>query len=193
MSRGSIPLEIITVPNPCPASWEAMRGGDEVRFCKHCQKNVYDLSAMDRAQAEALVGANEGHMCVRFYRRADGTVVTSDCKGAWKKAKRKLALLTSAAASVMACGIAVAATGDASHRTATIPLRQFQPIRWCMNFFAPPSVVAGGIMIPPTTQPTTQPAIMGDMIQGGICPPTTQPSAPTTQPVQMGEMIAPKE
>jgi len=56
-----------------------MTGDERTRFCKHCQKNVYNLSGMNRDEAEQLVEANSGQLCVRFYRRHDGTVLTADC------------------------------------------------------------------------------------------------------------------
>jgi hypothetical protein len=56
-----------------------MRGSDRVRFCARCKKHVYNLSGMTRDQAEDLIRQNEGGMCVRFYRRTDGTVLTQDC------------------------------------------------------------------------------------------------------------------
>jgi hypothetical protein len=56
-----------------------MRGDDQVRFCGKCRLNVYNLSGMSRRQAEALLGRSEGRVCVRFYRRPDGTVMTRDC------------------------------------------------------------------------------------------------------------------
>ena len=72
-------LDVIQVPNPCPEKWATMRGDDEVRHCDVCEKNVYNLSAMSTARAEALLEEREGRVCVRFYRRADGTVSTVDC------------------------------------------------------------------------------------------------------------------
>jgi hypothetical protein len=56
-----------------------MRGDDKVRFCDQCCLNVYNLSAMSRREAEDLVRQREGRLCVRFYRRADGTALTQDC------------------------------------------------------------------------------------------------------------------
>jgi hypothetical protein len=58
-----------------------MRGGDRIRFCARCKKHVYNLSGMTRAQAENLIQQKEGGLCVRFYRRVDGTVLTQDCLG----------------------------------------------------------------------------------------------------------------
>ncbi len=73
-------LDIIEVATPCPARWEDMKGTERVRRCEECRFNVYDLSAMTRAEAEALVFKTEGdRVCVRFYRRADGKVLTEDC------------------------------------------------------------------------------------------------------------------
>ena len=74
-----IPLEAIEIASPCSADWNAMRGDDRARFCGTCQKNVYNLSNMSRTQAQALVAEKEGKLCVQFYRRADGTVITDDC------------------------------------------------------------------------------------------------------------------
>src|SRR5437867_538664 len=47
-------LDQIRIASPCSASWDAMEGGDRVRFCAHCQKNVYNLSDMSRREAEKL-------------------------------------------------------------------------------------------------------------------------------------------
>ena len=73
------PLDDIQVASPCPAEWGDMVGSDTVRFCASCQKNVYNLSGMKRDEAVDLLRATEGRLCVRFFRRADGTVLTEDC------------------------------------------------------------------------------------------------------------------
>ncbi len=114
-------LDRIQVASPCPASWDSMTGDDRVRFCSECRQQVYNLSDMSRRDAEALLSSlevsgheasgREGRTCVRFYRRADGTVMTSDCPRGLRALKRKVALLVSAAAvlllGVMAWGAAV--------------------------------------------------------------------------------------
>ena len=74
-----IVLDSLRVATPCHAAWDDMRGDERVRFCGRCEKNVYNLSAMPRAEAEALVREKEGRLCVRFFRRQDGTLLTSDC------------------------------------------------------------------------------------------------------------------
>lgn len=72
-------LADIRVATPCPASWEAMSGDDKARFCKTCQKNVFNISMMTRQEAEALILEKEGNLCVRLARREDGTIITDDC------------------------------------------------------------------------------------------------------------------
>lgn len=91
MARRSIRLENISVSAPCKADWNKMLGNDQVRFCQECKLNVYNLSGMSREQAEDVVRAKEGNLCVRFYRRADGTVLTQNCPVGIKAIKQKVA------------------------------------------------------------------------------------------------------
>ena len=74
-----IPLEDVRVANPCHADWNMMDGNERVKFCGSCRKNVYNLSALTRLQAEDLIAEHEGEICVRYYQRADGTIMTQDC------------------------------------------------------------------------------------------------------------------
>ena len=76
---GPFSLEMIDVASPCDVPWDSMTGDERVRFCGECQLHVYHLSAMTREEAEALINEKEGRLCVQFYRRADGTVLTRDC------------------------------------------------------------------------------------------------------------------
>lgn len=79
MSRERISLNNIKVAAPCTADWRFMCGNERVRFCGQCSKNVYNLSALTREQAEDLILRNEGRLCVRFYRRKDGTIILNNC------------------------------------------------------------------------------------------------------------------
>src|SRR3954470_21286957 len=97
-------LDNLRIATPCNADWDDMVGDARVRFCGKCEKNVYDLSAMTRADAESLVREKEGRLCVRFYQRADGTVLPADCPAGVRKQRlrrRIWASLSGAAASVM--------------------------------------------------------------------------------------------
>ncbi|MCA9607878.1 MAG: hypothetical protein KC619_19850 [Myxococcales bacterium] len=98
-------LDVIQVSDPCPEPWDRMRGDDKVRFCGVCEKHVYHLSAMTRAEADALLTDTEGRLCVRFYRRLDGTVSTIDCGPVRFAAMRKLARRTLAGAAAMVVSV----------------------------------------------------------------------------------------
>lgn len=79
MARFTSPLDGLRVAAPCRADWDGMAGDERVRFCALCSLNVYNLSGMTRREAEALMTRTEGRLCVRFYRRSDGTVLTRQC------------------------------------------------------------------------------------------------------------------
>lgn len=100
----SLALEDLRVASPCDASWDEMVGDDKVRFCGLCQKNVYNLASFTRAEAVALVREREGSLCARLARRADGTVLTSDCpRGVRRRRFRRFTALA-AGAGLLATG-----------------------------------------------------------------------------------------
>ena len=73
-------LERVEVAAPCHADWEKMEGDERARFCQDCKLSVYNLSDMSKEAAESLLKAYEGkRLCVRFFRRKDGTILTSNC------------------------------------------------------------------------------------------------------------------
>jgi hypothetical protein len=111
-------LDDIRIASPCNADWDDMVGDERSRFCGKCEKNVYNLSALSRIEAETLVNSTEGRMCVRFFERADGTILTADCPvGVEKKRLRARiwARISGAAASLaLLVGLAGRATADVS-------------------------------------------------------------------------------
>jgi hypothetical protein len=75
-------LDRVRVAAPCSASWQNMipvADGNRIRFCGECSLNVYNISAMTRAEAETLLREHEGRLCIKLFKRSDGTVLTSDC------------------------------------------------------------------------------------------------------------------
>jgi len=73
-------LGVVRIARPCPARWSTMEGDDKVRFCGLCGLDVYNLSALTADEARALMREREGgRLCVRFWTRSDGTVMTRDC------------------------------------------------------------------------------------------------------------------
>ena len=89
MRRFTNNLNDVRVATPCPAEWDAMIGTERVRFCGQCQLNVYNLSSMSRREAESLISRTEGRLCVRFYRRKDGSIITQDCPVGLRALKRR--------------------------------------------------------------------------------------------------------
>jgi hypothetical protein len=98
--RGSkSPLDRVTVAAPCGVGWENMVGDERVRFCGQCSLNVYNLSGMTKSEAERLVAQAEGRLCIRYYRRADGTILTKDCPVGLRAIRRRAARVATACAS----------------------------------------------------------------------------------------------
>ena len=101
MSKFDSPLSNIKIASPCSADWDEMYGDSRKRFCGECKLNVYNLSGMTRDEAESLIMKAEGRLCVRFYKRADGSVITADCPVGWAKVKQRTKLYAAAAASLI--------------------------------------------------------------------------------------------
>ena len=107
----------LKIASPCEADWEAMSGDEAKRFCGSCKQNVYQLSNMSTEEVEELLLTRKGlRTCGRFYQRADGSVMTSDCSvGVSQKRKRRVLKVVGAAAfSLSAVGVGAALAPDAS-------------------------------------------------------------------------------
>jgi hypothetical protein len=96
MIRKSELLSQVRIASPCPADWNEMKGDDKVRYCSECRLNVYNLSDMTSAEAEELLRSREGRLCVRYYQRKDGGVMTRDCPVGLRAVRRRIALAWSA-------------------------------------------------------------------------------------------------
>ena len=78
-----------------------MIGTERTRFCGECKLNVYNLSGMTSDEAENLLMNSEGRLCVRFYRRADGSILTKDCPVGWQAIKQRVSKTATAFASLV--------------------------------------------------------------------------------------------
>jgi hypothetical protein len=101
MARFNHPLNHVRVAAPCPADWDQMIGSERMRFCGQCNLNVYNLSSMTRSEAESLIARNEGRLCVRFYRRRDGSVITKDCPVGLRAIRRRVSYIAKAIGSMV--------------------------------------------------------------------------------------------
>ncbi len=161
------PLAQIRIASPCTADWSAMSPADDadrVRFCAACRKNVYNLSGMPREEAEALIRAREGEVCVRLYRRRDGTVMTDDCPVGLRRARRwlvgQLAGVTGAFGLLaMMAVLAPHARADRLRESELFQrvrhsrLATVEPFQTWFDRIDPPSPIIMGAMPAPVSQP----------------------------------------
>ena len=175
-----ISLEQIQVASPCHADWDGMTGTEQVRFCQGCRKNVYNLSAMTHDEAQALVEEKEGRLCVRFYRRADGTMLTQDCPVGLRAVRVKLAKKWSyAAALLLSCGTGLLRWSGSAQAVTTV--------KPAASAAKPPST--------PSAAPPTSKSIL-EQVEGWFAschaprPVMGAPMAVLSQP-RMGQLAAP--
>lgn len=144
------PLDDVRIASPCSARWDDMVGDERVRHCAACDKDVFHISGMTRAEAVALVTKRAG-LCIRMFKRADGTVMTSDCPvGVRKKRVRRLAVLGAGIGAALGGGLLYAWVDPAS--TARLSGSHVQ--------VETPEVIMGGTgapIEPPPPLTTTQP------------------------------------
>ncbi len=163
MSIATAQLEQLSIPLPCSVDWASMTGDEKVRFCRQCRQQVYNLSQMTRGEAEQLLTRNSvatedgdapPRLCVRFYRRPDGTVTTRDCVAVRQALRNGVRVLVAAAAGavllVLACfGLAPKADGAAN--SAWNRLTEMEPLRTI--FGGPQYTVMGSVCVPVQSPP----------------------------------------
>jgi len=157
MADATNTLDQLEVASPCTQSWDAMTGDEKRRFCGECRLHVHNLSAMSRGEAEDLLGNAEGRVCVRFYRRPDGTVLTQDCLPVRVKLRRRLRRLRIAAAALFGFlgPLGLAACGDGGESVGRT---------------APEIAPAPGAEIVPAVDPTLV-ETMGEPLMGDVLVP----------------------
>jgi len=157
MSRFNSNLDHVRVAAPCSADWDSMFGDERVRFCGQCKLNVYNLSEMKRAEAELLVARAEGRLCVRYYQRRDGSIITQNCPVGLQAIKRRLTRVANAIGSTLLSFFAGIGAYAIAERLYLISVPQPPAIAGAM--------VTGKIASPPPFVPVEikGEAVMGDM------------------------------
>lgn len=97
MVKFDSPLQNLKIASPCSADWNAMLGDERKRYCGECKLNVYNLSGMTQYDAENLLRNSEGRLCVRYFQRPDGTVLTQNCPVGWARVKQRTFAISAAA------------------------------------------------------------------------------------------------
>ncbi len=119
MPLASSILDQLQIATPCSADWASMCGDERSRVCATCQKHVYNLSTMRAGEALALIWEKEGSVCVRLWRRADGTVLTADCPVGRRQLDRRRVWAPLGAASLLALGLGCRAPRTEARLTVT--------------------------------------------------------------------------
>jgi hypothetical protein len=188
MRSSTTSLDVIQIQNPCPESWDEMHGDSRVRFCDHCRLNVYNLSDMSRDEAQALLTAREGRLCVRYYQRRDGGVVTRDCKGGLRKRVMRAATFAASATVALLAG-ALSALGMSLNPNHCVEgAEQAPPTGWSRLFVHPPVVQSQELMGkigPRQVQLQPERVKMGEVapvLMGAVATPAPPSTNPSTQP-----------
>jgi hypothetical protein len=145
MARFNDRLDRVKIAAPCNANWEQMFSfeGERVRFCSQCNLNVYNLSDMTRNEANTLLARTEGRLCVRFYRRADGTVLTNNCPVGLRALKRRVVWVGQ-----VLLGMGLSLLGG-------LGLGSLKPVMRLAEIVSPRPVLMGGMM-PHTVEQQTK-------------------------------------
>jgi len=128
--RFDSPLKNIRVASPCPADWGQMLGNDRSRFCGQCNLNVYNLSAMSRSEAEDFIARSEGRVCIRYYRRKDGSIITENCPVGLRALRKKMSYVARAIASAvitLMSGVGLSHIIESFRPVSITGAMQFQP------------------------------------------------------------------
>ncbi|MEP6788795.1 MAG: hypothetical protein ABJB40_10220, partial [Acidobacteriota bacterium] len=102
MPNHANPLDSISIASPCSSNWNDMNGTERRRFCQECKLNVYNLSDMTQMEAKSFLIGSEGRVCLRVYRRSDGTVITKDCPSRAQRLKKRASNLATACLALFA-------------------------------------------------------------------------------------------
>lgn len=179
----TIDLNAIRVAKPCSADWAAMSGDEQVRHCQQCNLNVYDLSALSADEARGLIEKHEGRLCVRFYRRRDGTMLTRDCPIGVRTVRRRQVGVAAGLAAV--AGFAGGLLQGLRGRALPVAVVQSPPA------LTPEETPA--LASTPELEPEVH-AIMGRV--ACVEPPAAEPPAPAQpeEPLEliMGDMVGPE-
>lgn len=72
MNKKNDLIDEIFIGAPCNVEWEHMDGDTTVRNCRGCNKNVYNLSELDKTEAEYLLKRKGDKICLLIERDQEG-------------------------------------------------------------------------------------------------------------------------
>ena len=108
MSQDLFDVDSLKIAKPCNANWLQMDGDTRARHCALCKKNVYNVAGMTRSDVTNLINNNEGKVCMRLSRRADGTVITKDCPVGLAGIRKRMSVAAMMGFLILFSGLAMA-------------------------------------------------------------------------------------
>jgi hypothetical protein len=168
-------LDSIRIASPCTADWNQMVGDARQRHCAQCNLDVHNISLLTRDEAEAVLSKlAEGRVCARFFRRADGTILTKDCPTGLRAARIRLLNATSRFAAAIGLALLASAAAKAAQDKSwgnygwSLRLSGAAPVQWVTSKaqtglgrifpakYAQAGHLMGDIAGPPGPPPPTQ-------------------------------------
>lgn len=150
-------LNDIRIASPCSVDWESMTGTDQVRHCGECRLNVYNISEMTTQDAQELIARTEGRLCIRMYKRADGTVITRDCPVGLAAARATIARIAcrfgAVAATILAAVVLGKSRSPFEERSGLTANDPFYSIASVFGRAAPSRQILMGVSFTPTPPP----------------------------------------
>ncbi len=116
MTKQSFDINKLRVASPCAVPWETMIGDNQVRRCDSCELNIYNIAEMTEREVKDLVANREDRLCVRLFKRADGTVITKDCpvglRAFYKRTTRRAGAALTAILALFSVGFGQSNSGN---------------------------------------------------------------------------------
>lgn len=108
-----------------------MRGEGATRHCATCKNDVFNLSEMSEAEAEAVLSSSS-NVCIRYYHRPDGTIVATKAAPA-RRAKAKMAVVVAAAMAYPVAFVGIRAAVDGANSEARAKVEDEKSLRLAMG------------------------------------------------------------
>lgn len=97
-------LSRVYIAAPCSVPWDSMEGDDRIRHCQQCKLNVYNVAELSSKEAANLIRNKEGRLCLKIFRRRDGTIITDNCPVGLRRIRNGLKAI---AAAIIALVVAI--------------------------------------------------------------------------------------
>jgi hypothetical protein len=133
---------------------------------------------MSANEAAELIRTKEGKFCGRFYRRADGRMLTADCPVGLERYGRRLKALCSTAAALLLSSLGVSAWSNFVLRENDAPKGRFAQacddavwrVKGWLGLNPPPTVLVGMISVSSPLPPPSEDAAGEDSPATGVAP-----------------------